>query len=90
MGCVNRITKVKVPRTPALILQILLQNVNEPIKKDLVCNLIWSNTDFFIRRNLDVQVYKIKKLLIDSEYELESIYNKLILKKYNENIEETN
>lgn len=81
MGAVNNNTGFVIPRLPSLVLDYLMQNLNKEVNKDDVCKAIWNNTDFFIRRNLDVQVYKIKKLLIDSEYTIESVYNKLILNK---------
>lgn len=47
----------------ARILQLLVQNMNKVLPRDIVLNTVWGQDDYFVGRSLDVFITKLRKYL---------------------------
>lgn len=56
----------RVSRIPAKILSYLYANLNQTVSKEDVCMAAWGEHNYFIRRSMDVHLYKLRAFLEDS------------------------
>ena len=57
------------------VLKIFCQNENETVKRELILNTIWGNTDYFTGRSLDVFISKLRKYLkADEGIKIENVH----------------
>ncbi|MCK9291693.1 MAG: response regulator transcription factor [Bacteroidales bacterium] len=45
------------------LLQLLCENMNQPVERELAQNAIWGSTDYFISRSMDVFISRLRKYL---------------------------
>lgn len=77
VSCTNTFTNERAARTASVILDILIKSPDVFISKDRLCEEVWGYSDFFIRRNFDVQLNSVRKVLRRSEYQLETRHGKI-------------
>lgn len=70
ISCTNTKTKVRIPKTPARICDILAQNLDKFVNKEKIVNEIWGRYDYFTRRTFDVHINKVKSVLKNTRYKL--------------------
>jgi DNA-binding response OmpR family regulator len=59
------------------LLQLLIENKNEIIDREVILKKIWNNTDFFSGRSMDVFITKLrKKLILDTKIQIINIRSK--------------
>lgn len=66
------------------VLEILLQNINNVVSKELILDRVWHKNDYFSSRSLDVYITYIRKLFEENDikYRIKNITGKgLILEK---------
>lgn len=57
------------------VLKMLLQRPGRTLERDLICNLVWGESGYFVGRSLDVYITRLRKLLkADPEVVLETIH----------------
>lgn len=57
----------KLTKKEAKILQLLAENMNKVLTRDIVLNAVWGQDDYFVGRSLDVFITKLRKYLKEDE-----------------------
>lgn len=57
----------KLTKKEAKILQLLVENMNKVLTRDIVLNTVWGQDDYFVGRSLDVFITKLRKYLKEDE-----------------------
>jgi DNA-binding response OmpR family regulator len=88
VSAVNTRKKLRIAKTPARILYMLLFTVDKFASKRDLCLKIWDRDDYFVRRSFDVHLSKVKKLLVGTGYVVHVEKQKLGVFKYELNNQE--
>lgn len=57
------------------VLKILMQRVGRTTDRDLICNMVWGESGYFVGRSMDVYITRLRKIIkVDPSVSLETVH----------------
>jgi len=57
--------KIHLTKREAEVLKLLVQNINNVLRREVALKMIWGEDDYFMGRSMDVYITKLRKILKD-------------------------
>lgn len=65
---------VKLTAREAEVLEFLWKHANKTLKREEILLAVWGDDDYFLGRSLDVFISRLRKLLSDTQLEIENVH----------------